>query len=50
MESEITENAWLTVNADTQVIFDTPIDQRYDTALGLLGVQPWALSAAAGRA
>ena len=50
LESEITENAWLTVNADTQVIFDTPIDQRYDTALGLLGVQPWALSAAAGRA
>ncbi len=50
LESEITENAWLTVNANTQVIFDTPIEQRYDMALGLLGVQPWALSAAAGRA
>ena len=50
LESEITENAWLTVDADAQIIFDTPVEQRYDTALGLLGVQPWALSAAAGRA
>ncbi len=50
LESEIAENAWLTVNADTQIIFNTPIEQRYDTALGLLGVQPWALSASAGRA
>ena len=50
LESEISENAWLTVDADTQIIFNTPIEQRYDTALGLLGVQPWALSASAGRA
>jgi putative transcriptional regulator len=50
LESEITENAWLTVHADAGVIFDTPVAERYDTALALLGVQPWALSAAAGRA
>lgn len=50
LESEISENSWLTVPAQTGVIFDTPIEQRYDSALGLLGVQTWALSAAAGRA
>ena len=50
LESEISENSWLTVPAQTGLIFDTPIEQRYDSALGLLGVQTWALSAAAGRA
>ncbi len=50
LESEITENSWLTVSADASVIFETPVEQRYDSALALLGVQPWALSAAAGRA
>ncbi|MCS4295152.1 putative transcriptional regulator [Comamonas sp. BIGb0152] len=50
LESEITENAWLTVHADAGVIFDTPVEERYDMALALLGVQSWALSAAAGRA
>ena len=50
LESEISENSWLTVHADTNVIFDTPVEQRYDMALALLGVQSWALSAAAGRA
>ena len=50
LESEITENSWLTVSDDASVIFETPVEQRYDSALALLGVQPWALSAAAGRA
>jgi putative transcriptional regulator len=50
LESEIAENAWLTVEADTQVIFDTPVDERYDRALGLLGLQRWMLSPEAGRA
>jgi putative transcriptional regulator len=50
LESEIGENSWLTVPADPVVIFDTPIEQRYDKALGLLGLQAWMLSSEAGHA
>jgi putative transcriptional regulator len=44
LESELAENSWLTVGADPAVIFDTPIEQRYDKALALLGLQAWMLS------
>lgn len=50
LESELGENAWLTVGADPAVIFDTPPEQRYDKALGLLGLQAWMLSPDAGHA
>ena len=50
LESEIAENSWLTVQADPSVIFDTPIDQRYERALSLLGLQSWMLSPDAGHA
>jgi len=50
LESEICENSWLTVAADPAVIFDTPIEQRYDKALSLLGLQAWMLSSQVGHA
>jgi putative transcriptional regulator len=50
LESELAENSWLTVAADTAVIFDTPIEKRYDQALKLLGIEAWMLSPVAGRA
>jgi putative transcriptional regulator len=50
LESEIGENTWLTVEADASVIFDTPLEQRYERALSLLGLQPWMLSPDAGHA
>jgi putative transcriptional regulator len=50
LELELADNSWLTVAADTSVIFDTPIEQRYDHALKLLGVEAWMLSPVAGRA
>jgi len=50
LESEIGENSWLTVEADPAVIFDTPIEQRYEKALALLGLQSWMLSTVAGHA
>ncbi len=50
LESEIAENSWLTVGADTAIIFDTPVEQRYDKALSLLGLQAWMLSPDAGHA
>ncbi len=50
LESELAENAWLTVGADPGVIFDTPVDERYERALALLGLQPWMISPEAGHA
>lgn len=50
LESEITENSWLTVEADPSLIFDTPVAERYERAMGLLGLQPWMLSPDAGHA
>ena len=50
LESEIGENSWLTIEADPAVIFDTPIEQRYEKALALLGLQSWMLSTVAGHA
>jgi putative transcriptional regulator len=50
LESELAENSWLTVGADVAVIFDTPVEQRYDKALLLLGVQSWMLTTEAGHA
>jgi len=50
LESELKENAWLTVEADASVIFDAPMAERYDRALGLLGLQAWMISTQAGNA
>jgi putative transcriptional regulator len=50
LEDEIGRNGWLTVAADPIVIFDTPVEQRYGRALGLLGVDPHMLSGEAGHA
>jgi putative transcriptional regulator len=50
LESEISENSWLTVAADPALIFDTPVEERYHKAMGLLGLQPWMLSPDAGHA
>lgn len=50
LESEISDNSWLTVAADIDVIFDTPVAERYDRAMSLLGLQSWMLSPDAGHA
>ena len=48
LESELAENSWLTVGADMDVIFDTPVDQRYERAMKLLGLESWMLSSDVG--
>jgi putative transcriptional regulator len=50
LEDEISRNGWLTVDATPEVIFDTPVAQRYERALGLLGIDPRMLSQEAGHA
>ena len=49
-KTRLGRNGWLTVDADPSVIFDTPIEQRYDKALSLLGIDPRMLSQEAGHA
>ena len=50
LEDELSRNGWLTVDADPAIIFDTPVEQRYERALALLGFDPRMLSQEAGHA
>ena len=50
LETELGENSWITGDADPAGIFDTPVNQRYDRALALLGLQAWMISTQAGHA
>ncbi len=50
LESELSENSWLTVAANMDLIFEVPVAQRYDQALKLLGLEAWMLSPDAGHA
>lgn len=50
LEDEIGRNGWLTVQADPQIIFDTPVQERYERAVRLLGIDPRMLSQDAGHA
>ena len=50
LESELADNSWLTVAADAALIFEMPVAQRYDGALGLLGLEAWRLAPQAGHA
>ncbi|HAK92707.1 MULTISPECIES: YqgE/AlgH family protein [Massilia] len=50
LEEEISRNGWLTVGADARVLFDLPIEERYNAAIKLLGIDPFMLATEAGHA
>jgi putative transcriptional regulator len=50
LEHEILQNAWLTVEASEQIIFDLPPEERLPAAMELLGVSYASLSDEAGHA
>ena len=50
LEGEIAQNGWLTAPASDTLLFDTPVDQVWEEALGSIGIDPVSLSGAAGRA
>ncbi|HJV63666.1 MAG TPA: YqgE/AlgH family protein [Albitalea sp.] len=50
LEEELKRNSWINVDAAPEIIFDTPIEQRYDKALSLLGIDSRMLSQEAGHA
>ena len=50
LEWELSQNAWLTVAADPQVLFELPAEERLAAAMHLLGVDFANLSDVAGHA
>lgn len=48
IESEIANNGWLTCPADESLIFDQCLGNKYDRALGSMGINPAMLSMQAG--
>lgn len=50
LEAEIAANGWLNVPFSRALLFDLPVEARYDAALQSLGISRATLSAAAGHA
>ena len=50
LEDEIGRNGWLTVAADPAILFDVPLEARYEAAIKLLGIDPMMLTSEAGHA
>jgi putative transcriptional regulator len=50
LEAELAANAWLSAPADPDIIFNTPFEQRWAAAAGLLGVDVSHLASYAGHA
>jgi len=50
LEHELAQNAWLTVEAGEQIIFDLPAEEKLPAAMELLGVDFASLSEDAGHA
>lgn len=50
LEEELAQNAWLTVAADSGVLFDVPAEQRLPAAMQLLGIDFTQLSEDVGHA
>ncbi len=50
LEQELRENAWLTVEADERILFDIALEDRWNAAVALVGVDPAHLTSYSGRA
>ena len=50
IENELTENAWLLAPSQAELVFQTPIEDRWATAASVLGIEPGQLSAYTGHA
>lgn len=50
LEVELSENSWLTIEADPDVIFNTPINERWQKAVQMLGIDASQLSSEIGHA
>ncbi len=50
LEKELMENTWLTLEAGSDLIFDVPVEARWENGLARLGIDPLLLSGDFGNA
>ena len=50
LEEELRQNAWLTVPATADIVFELPFEQRWRAAAGSLGIDIACISPVAGNA
>ena len=50
LESEIAANAWLSVPTEPSILFDTPIEARWEAAAALIGIDIRQVTSYAGHA
>ncbi len=50
LEGELRENAWLTAEADQDIVFETANADKWEAALARLGISPLALAGTGGHA
>lgn len=50
LEKEMQENAWLNTHADSEILFNTPIEERWKKATEKLGIDVAHLSSDVGHA
>jgi putative transcriptional regulator len=50
LEQEIQANAWLTIEADEEILFNTPIHKKWQASVNKLGVDVWQLTQQSGNA
>jgi putative transcriptional regulator len=50
LEGEMRQNAWISVEADSNIVFDLPLPNRFDEALGQLGIKVDRLHSEGGHA
>ncbi len=50
LEQELKENTWLTVEADHELLFNTPVHSKWQAAVNRLGVDVWQLTQEVGHA
>lgn len=50
LESEITQNAWLTCPVANEVVFSEPIESRWERTVKMIGINPALLSSTPGHA
>ena len=50
LEMEMRENSWLSCPISDEIVFDIPIEKRWEGAIRELGINPALLSGMAGNA
>jgi putative transcriptional regulator len=50
LEEEMKQNSWLSIPCDNDIIFNTPVEERWSSSLKLLGITPLQLSSTIGHA